>query len=76
MLQLLSSDKKVQGNDFKTYSLSSSICKYFSKNTEGLTLRRFAILLISLSVKSGPVVLQQFAHTKQLVFSNTSSCNR
>ena len=29
---------------------------------------------ISLSVNNGPVVLQQFAHSKQLVQEKTSSC--
>ena len=43
-------------------------------NSDGFILRCFAILLISLSVKSGPVVAQQLAHFKQSVHSNTCEC--
>ena len=43
--------------------------------TEGFNLKWLANRSISLLSKRGPVVLQQFAQSRQFIFSNALSCN-
>mgnify|MGYP004095384211 CR=1 FL=1 len=48
--------------------------KYLSIKSENLIFKFLAILWISLLLKIGLVVLQQFAHSIQLVLSKISLC--